>query len=172
MDLLQEVITKRLVASKTVFVSPLAFAHTDWGYFRRAMRVDRRARFARKYVQRDGSLEAYTQLYGFTKGLHLWHKNGVPRRVKAIVSNGMLGLWRRWKQLRLQLIQRQNLQEEFQWIPLSLTGSDLYYVFTLLPVCVLFTLGAFAVEIGVAVCAHIFSSADGIGGFGYCSREK
>ena len=147
LELLQEVIRTKLTARKTMFVSPAAVADTDWAYFRRAMRSDKRIKFSRNPNRRSGSLEAYAPSYGFTSGLHQWNKDGVPRRLKTVVSNGLLGLSRSWKRWRLQLSQRGNLLEEVPWLPLPLWRSDLCHVFTWFGVCALCTLGVFAAEI-------------------------
>ena len=156
MELLQKIITTRLTASKTMFVSPAPVADADWAHFRRAMRSDKRIKFSRNPDRRSGSLEAYASSYGFTRGLHQRIKDGVPRRLKAIVSNGLLGLWRSWKNWRLQFSQRGNSHDEVQWLPLSSWGSDLYHVFRWCGLCSLCTLVVFAVEIGANCCSQYF----------------
>ena len=147
-DLLEEVIMTRLTTSKTLYITPTQFAQTDWGYFRTAMKSDKRVKFARNLDPRDGSLEDYSAGYGFTKGLHQRHWDNVPRRLTVIVSSGLLGLWRKWKKFKRLFHQRGNIHDEMLWSPLALWGSDLYYVFALFGLCVASCVGAFALEMG------------------------
>ena len=155
MALLEEIIPTRLADEKTLFISPTPFAHTDWSYFRRAMSLDKSLKFSKSLDSKGAEFEADSFCYGFTKGLNQLHKNTVPRRLKGVVSGGLLGLWRKWKNLRTQFSQVRMVNEGILWLPLSVWGSDLYYVFTLFAICVSCCIGAFGFEVGISLCTVI-----------------
>ena len=157
MALLENVIPTHLMTPKTLFVSPRPFAQIDWQYFRRAMRSDKSVKFAQNPDREHGSLEAHSLAYGFTKGLDQSHKDNVPRRLKVAVNSGLFELWRKWKNWRLQFSQRGNLGDEMLWLPLSVSGSDLYHVFTLFGIGVASALCVLILEI----CVMLFCNFAG-----------
>ena len=101
-DDIEDIIHSFLMAPKTVFVSAVEFFQSDWNYFHQAMKADKALKFARHY-DRERTVFQTNSFYGFTKGLHPTAQNRIPRRLKAVVSSGMLGLWRKWKRLRIEL---------------------------------------------------------------------
>ena len=136
MTYMKQVIQKYLTAPKTVFVSPLQFFDADWNYFREAMRLDRKRKFTRHHDNEDTTLKA-DSVYGFTKGLHAWHKNSIPRRLKGVASSGIWGLWLKWKNLRLKVYaSRKASLGHFGYLPLTFSGSDISLVFALFGICV------------------------------------
>ena len=139
MGRLQKAIKTSLAMPKTVFLSPLDHFESDWELFRKEMRVNKALKFSR-YLDKEGTPLRTVKTYGFTKGLHDPHRDLVPRRLKTIVSNGMLGLWRKWADMRLKFRQSRNVAAVIQkqdFMPLSLCGSDIYFVFVLFGFCLL-----------------------------------
>ena len=117
-SLLKQVTLTHLTRRKTLYVTPTPFAHSDWLHFRRAMKSDKNIKFTQSPYWKQGSLETYTQWYGFTKGLHQRHKENVPRRLEVIVSSGLLGMWRKWKSWRLQLFSYRGSDDRaLLWLP-------------------------------------------------------
>ena len=155
MDHIKRLIRTNLTTPKTVFVSLLSYFDSDWQYFREAMRADKTTRFARNYNKEDTTSLSFVAKYGFTAGLHPWLKDNVPRRLKTPVSSGMLGLWRKWKAMRIEFhegrrMSRLNLDHS-HYAPLSLNGSDVYLVFALFLLCVTVSSVAFASEVASVV---------------------
>ena len=148
MELLKKTIETRLTMPKTVFVSPLEYLNSDWELFREQMRDKKALKFSWHFDKGETPLRAIKS-YGITKGLQSWHYNLVPRRLRTIVSNGILGLWRKWANFRLKFRQYRNAagtqKERFR--PLSLQGSDLCLVFLLFVLCLVICFGAFVTEI-------------------------
>ena len=129
MTLMKQVIQQHLTAPKTVFVSPLHFFDSDWNYFREVMRLDRNMKFTRRHDAEDTALQS-DSFYGFTKGLHSWHKAHVPRRLKVVASSGIWGLGLKWKKLRLKVYaSRKENFVYFGYLPLTFSGSDISLVF-------------------------------------------
>ena len=135
-ELLKHAIYARLTMSKTVFVSPREYLHSDWALFREQMRHNKALKFSWHFDKGGTGLRAVTS-YGITKGLHQWHYNLVPRRLKTIVSNGILGLWREWANLRLKFrasrnaaLTRPNISCRCRYAALTSTSyfCYLYYV--------------------------------------------
>ena len=127
-----------LMKPKTIYVSPLTFFDTDWEFFREEMRSDKQLRFSRHFDKDGASLLSSLFTYKFTKGLHPWHMDGVPRRLKGIVSSGILGLWRKWKNMRIKFhLYRKSPPKNllYAYVPLSLDGSDVNLVFLLFLLC-------------------------------------
>ena len=154
MDRIKQLIQMNLTAPNTVFVSLLYYFDSDWQYFREAMRADKTIRFARNYNKGDTTSLSFVAKYGFTAGLHPWLKDNVPRRLKTIVSDGILGHWRKWKAMRIQFHEMRGRMTHFGSLnslfnPLSFSGSDVYLVFALFLLCISVSSIAFASEIGL-----------------------
>ena len=120
------------MAPKTIYVSYSTFFDVDWELFRQAMRANKRLRFSRHFDKDGALLLSSFFTYKFTKGLHPWHMDGVPKRLKGVVSSGILGLWRKWKNMRIKFhLTRERPLKKLLYVPLSLDGSDVYLVFLL-----------------------------------------
>ena len=119
---------------KTVFVSPHIYLLSDQNIFREQMKHTEALKFSWNFDKGGIGMRAVTS-YGITKGLHQWHYNLVPRRLKTIVSNGILVLWREWANLnlRLKFFQTRNaaVTQTQYFMPLSLCSSHMYFVFVL-----------------------------------------
>ena len=149
-----EIILNRLTDANTVFISPAHLAQVDWNSFRRAMKTDTTAKFTQSSHHRDLSAENVPAVYEFTIGIHPRYKNGVPRWLKAVLSSGLLGLWRKWTTPRLKFHQRGEANDEVLWFPLSFSGSDLHYAFMLFAVRLPAASGAFVLKVAVSHVSH------------------
>ena len=147
MELLESTIQNSLAMPKTVFVSPLEYLRSDWELFRGQMRGDKALKFSWHFDKEGTPLRAM-KFYGITTGLHSWHRRLVPRRLRTIVSNGILGLWSKWADMRMKLhrSRKAGIQKQL-FMPLSLHGSDLYSVFLLFVLCLVLCFSAFLCEI-------------------------
>ena len=152
MDHIKQLIRTNLTAPKTVFISPLPFFDSDWQYFQEAMRSNKALRFTRNYNVEDTASLHVVAKYGFTAGLHPWHKDNIPRRLKTAVSSGILGQWRKWKAMRIKFHEGRRMTQldldDSLYLPLSLNGSDVYLAFLLFLVCLCVSSMAFASEMG------------------------
>ena len=144
---LRKIIGSSLMAPKPVFVSPSQYLDSDWELFRVQMRAHKALKFATHFDQEDTSLMSIRS-YGFTRGLHWSHNKVVPRRLKTVVTSGLLGLWRKWDTVRKKFRQRGNKTATGVqlFLPLSLYGSDMYFIFVLFVLCLAACLGAFLLE--------------------------
>ena len=144
MELLKKTIQARLTMPKTVFVSPLEYLNSDWELFRGQMRDNKALKFSWHFDKEETPLRA-VKSYGITKGLQSRHYNLVPRRQRTTVSNGILGLWKKWADLRLKFHRYRNAAgtQSERLRPLSLKGSNLCLVFLLFVLCLVICFCAF-----------------------------
>ena len=147
MSRIRPLILYNLTVQKTVFVSPANYFDSDWQYFREAMRSNKGITFARYLDANDDMRLKWSRSYGYTRGLHHRLKDLVPRRLKAVVSSGILGNWREWANLRVTFHEsRKSATKTSFFLPLSLTGSDVYMIFQLFALLMIGSASVYLIE--------------------------
>ena len=138
-------IRSEMLKPKVAFLSPQHCFESDWEHFREAMRQDG-LKFSINFDELDTTLRQVVR-YGYTEGLHPWHQTLVPRRLKTIVSSGILVIWQKWQLMRFKMACRKKGEELEKVVPLSFAGSDICLAFYMLGLLLSTSTMAFVYEV-------------------------
>ena len=144
-------IVKRLKFQRTALVTTLKYFKRDWERVTRASRYNDKVAFANNLGSDDTTLRS-TLGYAIIGGCNKHHRRAnILQQLRTLRSSGIHEAWQKWKIWKNSSRNGRSVTsvQAQQYIPLSLSNSDIHFVFQLYAIMISLPAWTLAVELAV-----------------------